>query len=230
MCFYLRVIGNKNMKKIILSLATLFLCVPVFAELTQSQHMVGGRLGLGFQLENSGISYSDYDRVDWGSLGAEYGLSYYYLLTNHVGLGTEISYAEFDGGELFVSNDKVSDETKLFNAMLAARFTANPSNLVRLYMPVGLGLTVARQNMSVRKNGIDYAKKETDTSLGWFVGAGVEFDLGRKSEWSMGFETRYNMFHYDTEKLTHNAPNGITGDGNRRLSYMSFHVQVNKRF
>ncbi len=218
------------MKKLILCVVSLFFCVPVFAHLSQGQHLVGGRLGLGFQLENSGVSYSNYDRVDWGSLGAEYGISYYYLLTDRVGIGADLAYGDFDGGELFVSADKVDNKTKLFNAMLSARFTANPSHLFRLYMPVGLGLTAARQHMRIKKSGMDYDQKATSTSLGWFIGAGFEFDLGRHSGWALGCETRYNAFHYDTDKLTRDAPPAIQGDGNRRLSYMSFHLQVNKRF
>ena len=61
------------MKKLFFLLATLFFCLPSFAQLTQGNQLIGARLGLGFQLENSGVSYSDYSRVDWGSLGAEYG-------------------------------------------------------------------------------------------------------------------------------------------------------------
>ena len=218
------------MRKIITACVVLFLNAPAFAQLAQGQHLVGGRLGLGFQLENSGISYSDYDRVDWGTLGAELGFSYYYLLTDHVGVGADISYGDFDGGDFFVSADKVSDETKLFNAMLSARLVANPSNLFRFYMPLGVGLTAARQNLNIHRRGVDYSRKATDTSLGFFAGAGVEFDLGQDSGWAVGLETRYNSFRYDTDKLTRDAPAAVRGDGNRRLSYMSFHLQVNKHF
>ena len=218
------------MKKIIFFFVMLFLGLPVFAQLQPGQHVIGGRIGLGFQLENSGVSYSAYDRVDWGSLGAEYGLFYYYLVTRHVGIGADLSYGDFDGGELFESNEDVDNKTKLFNAMVSARLIANPDDSFRFYLPLGIGMTSAQQHMRIKKFGIDFDKKATDTSLGWFVGAGFEFDLGESSGWSMGLETRYNMFHYDTEKLTRNAPPAIQGDGNRRLSYMSFHLQVNKRF
>ena len=218
------------MKKIIFACVAVCLFVPSFAQLAQGQHLIGGRFGLGFQLENSGISYSNYDRVDWGTLGAELGLSYYYFLTNHVGVGADVSYGDFDGGDFFVSSDKVSDDTKLFNAMLSARLVANPSGLFRFYMPVGVGVTAARQHMRINRHGVNYAKTATDTSLGWFVGAGFEFDMGRDSGWALGLETRYNTFRYNTDKLIRNAPASVTGEGNRRLSYLSFHVQVNKHF
>ena len=217
------------MKRFILSFAILLFCAPVFAQLEQGQHVIGGRLGLGFQLENSGISYPTDNRVDWGTLGAEYSLFYYYLITNHIGLGTDIAYGDFDGGDFFVSTDKVDDKTRFLNLMLSAKFIANPANAFRLYMPVGIGMTIANQDMYVRKGGVNFAKKATDCSLGWFVGAGFEFDIGNNG-WSMGFETRYNSFRYETEKLVRNAPSGITGHGNRHMSYMSLHMQVNKRF
>ncbi len=218
------------MHKLILCVMMFMLAVPSFAQLTQGQHMAGGRLGLGFQLENSGISYTSDDRVNWGSLGAEYGLFYYYSVTDHIGLGADLAYGDFDGGELFESSEDVDNKTKLFNAMLSARLTANPSSSFRWYLPVGIGLTRAQQNMHIHKNAIHFDQKATDTSLGWFIGAGFEFDLGHHSGWALGLETRYNSFRYDTSKLTAHAPAAIQGDGNRRLSYMSFQVQINKHF
>lgn len=217
------------MKKLLFCLAVLFCCVPAFAQLEQGQHLLGARLGLGFQLENSGISYPD-DRVDWGTLGLEYGLSYYYLITDHIGLGADLSYGNFEGGSFLVSTDKVDDRTQLFNAMLSARFTLNPSNVFRFYIPAGAGLTVARQNMSIDRHGVDYGEKATDNSFGWFAGFGLEFDLGSGSDWSLGLEGRYNMFNYDTSKLTRHAPAAVQDDGKRHLSYVSFHFRVNKRF
>jgi len=218
------------MKKLIFSLAVLFFCVPSFAQLAQGNQLIGARLGLGFQLENSGVSYSDYSRVDWGSLGAEYGLSYYYLVTDKVGIGADVSYGDFEGGDLFVSSDKVNDRTRLFNTFLSARFTSNPSSAFRLYMPMGIGITTSHQHLHIDKGGTKYENRVTDTSLGWFVGGGFEFDFGRGSDWSMGLEARYNAFSVDTDRLTRNAPPAVKGVGNRHLSYMSFHLRVNKRF
>ena len=151
------------MKKLLFLLTTLFLCLPSFAQLTQGNRLIGARLGLGFQLENSGVSYSDYSRVDWGSLGAEYGLSYYYLVTDKVGIGADVSYGDFDGGDLFVSSDKVSDRTRLFNTFLSARFTSNPSNVFRLYMPLGIGITTSHQHVHIDKAG---SRKPPPRSIG----------------------------------------------------------------
>lgn len=217
------------MKRFILSFVILLFCAPVFAQLEQGQNIIGGRLGIGFQLENSGISYPINNRVDWGTFGAEYSLFYYHLVTKRIGLGIDIAYGDFDGGDFFVSSNKVNDKTKFLNLMLSAKLIANPSNAFRLYMPVGIGLTIANQDMYVHKGGVDFANNATDCSLGWFAGAGFEFDIG-SSGWALGFETRYNSFRYETEKLVRNAPSGITGHGNRHMSYVSLHMQVNKHF
>jgi len=219
------------MKKLILILATVLLVSPAFAQLEQGQHMLSIRTGLGFQLQNAGISYSSYEgRINWGTLGTEMGLSYYYLITPHLGLGAETWYGDYDGTNLTWSvTNTADDSTQLFNAMLAARFTANPSSPVRIYFPFGAGLVAARQDLAIHYHGTNYEKKKTDTSLGYFIGAGLEFDFGH-SGWALGLESRYNTFWYDTDKLIRGAPAPIYGDGNRKYEYFTFNLSVSKRF
>jgi opacity protein-like surface antigen len=84
--------------------------------------------------------------------------------------------------------------------------------------------------MNIHRSGVNFSGKATDASFAWFAGAGLEFDIGRKSGWSAGLETRYNAFRFDTDKLIRNAPAAVTGDGNRLLSYISLQLRVNKRF
>ena len=218
------------MKKSLLIFVAVFFSVPSFAQLAQGQHLVGVRGGLGFQLQNSGITYSEGDsRADWGSLGAEGALSYHYLLTDHFGLGAELSFGDYDGANLTWSSSKsVEDKTRLYNAMLSARYTTNPGDGARFYFPFGIGLVAARQDLDINYN-VQYAKKKTDTSLGLFIGAGLEFDIGSNG-WGFGLETRYNTFWYDTDKLVAGAPAPIHGDGNRRYEYMTFNVTVFKHF
>ena len=219
------------MKKLLFTLTMLLCCTPLFAQLEQGQNMINTRVGLGFQLNNSGISYTTYgDRVNWGSLGAEFALSYYYLATKHFGVGADITIGDFDGGDFtWSASNNVDDQTHLYHFMLASRWTANPDNRLRFYMPFGAGLTVARQNLSIKYNSTQYYNKKTDTSLGMFIGAGFEFDIGHRG-WSCGLETRYTTFWYDTEKILKNAPAPIQGDGDRRYEYLMFSVNVTKRF
>ena len=218
------------MKKIALSMLIILFSAPVFAQMEQGQQMVSLRSGLGFQLQNSGITYSSSDsRADWGSLGVEVGLSYHYLVTDQFAVGAEFSYGDYEGANLtFSSSRHVDDDTRLYNFMLSARYTTNPASRFRFYIPFGAGLVAARQDLDIDYD-VQYAKKKTDTSFGYFIGAGIEFDLGHNG-WALGFETRYNAFWYDTDKLVGNAPAPIHGDGNRRYEYMNFNIHVIKRF
>lgn len=219
------------MKRIVLVVVAVLFALPAFAQLQQGQHMLGVRGGLGFQLQNSGISYSAHDeRIDWGTLGSELALSYQYLLTNHLGVGGEISFGDFDGGDFtFNHSDKLEDKVNLINLMLAARYTFHPAKRTRFYIPFGAGLTIAKQTLDIDYLGNDYTKKKTDNSFGWFAGLGLEFDVGNHG-WSWGLEARYAAFWYDTDKLVQGAPGPIHGDGNRRYEYMMFSVNVSKRF
>lgn len=54
---------------------------------------------------------------------------------------------------------------------------------------LGPGVTTAQQDIHIYKCGVKYDNKATDTSLAWFAGAGLEFDLGSRGR-SMGLETR----------------------------------------
>lgn len=220
------------MKKLFLFVASLVLTLPAFAQLEQGQHMVGARLGLGFQLNNTGIRYADNDdTVNWGSLGGDVALSYSYLLTPSVGVGAEVSRGDFSGVDLVElgSHQDVEDDTRLYSFMLTTRLTANPQHLFRFYLPIGAGLVSATQDLNIDYHGLKYHRKKTDNSFGWFAGLGMEGDIGRHG-WSVGFEMRYNAFWYETDKLLKNAPAPIHSRGTRRLDYMTFLFRVDKRF
>lgn len=219
------------MKKFLICLSVLFFALPAFAQLEQGQHIISGNLGLGFQLNNSGIQYSTGgSKLDWGSLGLDYGVNYHYLLDSHFGIGAEISGGDYDGANLTFSNsDEVNDSVHLFKAMLAARFNVNPDSRFRFYIPFGAGLVSAKQDMDVNYSGTKYSNKKTDNSFGWFLGAGLEFDVGTDG-WSWGLESRYNAFNYDTDKLVKDAPAPIQGGGKRKYDYMNFMLKISKRF
>lgn len=220
------------MKKIVLTLVVILFSIPAFAQLEQGQHMLGIRAGIGFQLNNAGISYGPGGgTADWGTLGADAALSYYYLATPYVGVGAEISYGSFNGGDLtnVGTHHEVTDDTNLYSFMLSARLTPNPEQRFRFYVPLGVGLVTATQDLDIDYHSTRYQKKATDNSFGWFVGLGLESDIGHKG-WSWGVEMRYSAFWYNSNKLANGAPDSIQADGKRRLDYMTFMLRVNKRF
>ena len=70
----------------------------------------------------------------------------------------------------------------------------------------------------------DASTDGTTTSLGYFVGAGVEADLG-DSNWMIGGEMRYQGFQFDTGKYD---IDGVSGTEN--YSYLSFLFKVGYKF
>ena len=219
------------MKKFLVFLVALFFTLPLFAQIEQGQSMISGNLGLGFQLNNSGIQYSAAgSKLDWGSLGADYGLTYNYFVDKYIGVGAEISGGDYDGANLTFSNsDEANSSVHLFKAMLAVRLNANPESRFRFYIPFGAGFVSAKQDMDIDYLGTKYNNKKTDNSFGWFLGAGLEFDVGGNG-WSWGLESRYNVFTYDTDKLVKDAPAPIQGGGKRKYDYMNFMIRISKRF
>jgi len=220
------------MKKLLL-FATLLCFAPcAFAALEKGDQIVGGNVGLGFQLQNSGVEYNTAgSRVDWGSLGADIGGYYYYALTPHVAVGGNVSFGFFSGGDITLGkNDNITSYTHIYNNMLSARLTLNPSHAFRFYIPAGAGLTVSRQSIDIYYNHKSYHNKHTDCSFGWFAGLGMEGEI-RESGWSIGTEMRFNGFSYNYDKLVTNAPAPIRAtERKRHLSYMSFHLTMSKRF
>ena len=220
------------MKKLAL-LAAVLLCTPhVFAQLEKGDQIVGGNLGLGFQLQNSGVEYNSvHSRVDWGSTGADIGGYYYYALTPHWAVGGNIDFGFFDGGDFTIGkHNNITHYTHLYNNMLSARFTLNPAHAFRFYVPVGAGLTISHQKMDIYYNHTSYHKKHTGYSFGWFVGLGMEGEIGHNG-WTIGTEMRLNGFSYNYGKLVDNAPAQIRAtERKRHLSYMSFHLTIGKRF
>ena len=219
------------MKKLLIFISVLFFSLPAFAQLGQGQNMISGNLGLGFQLNNSGIQYSaGGPNLDWGSLGIDYAIAYHYLITRYLALGAELGAGSYDGANITFSNkNQANSYVRLFRGMLSARFNANPGSRFRFYIPLGAGIVRATQAIDIDYWGTKYHNKKTDNSLTWFLGAGLEFDIGDNG-WNWGLQTRYNVFTYDTDKLVKNAPAPIQGDGKRKYEYMNFMLTISKRF
>ena len=214
--------------------------------ITRGDNMVSVLLGAGFPLGDSGITaYDDakeesLGKLDWGDPGVQYGLSVMTFLTDYLGLGLEISgmntsKAEKNSSGTYDSVDyKAKYETKmnLFNVMLTARINANPEQRTRVYIPLGIGVTSAKGTVkfAVEVPEYDYSETEkysaTSASLGYFVGLGVETNLDAANHWSLGAETRYSGFTFDTDKLVE----GEKVEGKQHYGYLSVLVKLGYRF
>lgn len=218
-------------KQLFFIFTVLFLCAPVFAQITAGQKMIDFRTSLGFQLNNSGIAYSsDGSKTDWGTLGVDFGFTYYHFLTEKFGLGAEFSYGDFGGANItFSSVNTIDDGIRLYNLLLAARYNMGYKKHLRVYFPFGAGFSAVEQSLDINYYGTIFQNKDTQLSPLLYIGAGFEFDIGRNG-WSLGIETRYNTFWYDTDKLIKFAPAVVKSDGVRRYEYISLQLHISKRF
>lgn len=189
--------------------------------------LASGYLGFGVPLQESGIKDGSVE-LDWGDVSVSYGASYLFFPSEYFGAGVEINGNNFTEAE-FSYSDGVNHGTlktsmNVYNYMLAFRANVNPQNRVRFYVPFGFGLTSAKGKIK----GEDYFDDDlsgTTNSFGYFVGAGVEADLG-ESNWVLGGEIRYSGFKFDTDKYADDGD----GFGKKNYSYLSFMAKVGYKF
>ena len=162
------------------------------------------------------INYTtiDADRVILWSAG----ISGIYFINRYLGfgIGLELDQApETDrkGHESYSKSYRefgtVESKVSLQKALLLGRLNLNPAHSARLYVPFGLGYAYIKdkqKNQGVILNGyssynISCDRTKTDTTLVYFAGLGLEFDLTERV--SLGLEGRYNMFKYDDESFTY---------------------------
>lgn len=196
--------------------------------------LASGYLGFGVPLQESGVKAIGNTELDWGDVSASYGASYLFFPTEYFGMGVELNGNNFTEAEYSYSaaanHVKFKTSMNVYNYMLAFRANVNPQNRVRFYVPFGFGLTSAKGK--VKDNGyvtglgyFDEEISKTSTSLGYFIGAGVEADLG-DSNWVLGGEIRYSGFKFDTDKYFEDGD----GFGKKNYSYLSFMAKVGYKF
>ncbi|MBP3513198.1 MAG: outer membrane beta-barrel protein [Elusimicrobiaceae bacterium] len=202
--------------------------------ITAGTQLVSGYLGGAAPLQESGIKDPDFGtELDWGDAAVSYGASYLFFPSEYFGMGVEINGNNFTEAEYSVSYygsyGKYKTSMDVYNYMLAFRANVNPQNRVRFYVPFGFGLTSAKGKIKVNgyEAGEGYFDGElsgTSNSFGYFIGAGVEADLGQ-SNWVLGGEIRYQGFQFDTAKYD---IDGISGKED--YSYLSFMAKVGYKF
>lgn len=189
--------------------------------------LASGYLGGAAPLQESGIDFAGTE-LDWGDAAVSYGASYLFFPSGYFGAGVEINGNNFAEAEYSISylgvHGKWKSSMNVYNYMLAFRANINPQNRVRFYIPFGFGLTSAKGKIKGEGlfSGENYSA--TTNSFGYFVGAGVEADLG-ESNWMLGGEIRYQGFQFDTAKYD---IDGISGKED--YSYLSFIAKVGYKF
>ena len=235
---------EKKMKKsVIVALMLGLLSFPfnVKAEgIAAGQHKMFLSVGGVTSLERAGFSQKEIGFVDnkemkWGTYGATAGLSYAFFPSEYFGIGLEANDAYFDGKKYTTNAAGHKYETKtgmnVLNALLSMRFNLNPKHKYRVYIPFGGGYAWSTNLLENKDTfgGNTTTKKYRNTagSFGYFVGLGLEMDLGER--WSLGLEGRYNGFTYDTNKIAEkDDKDSLVGD--KDYTYVSASLKLGYRF
>lgn len=171
------------------------------------------------QVQGNGIN----DTVDWGSTGGMYGLSTLYFLNDYVGYGMEVNGMDTTYAVQRVDNVQIKTAMDVWSAMLSGRLNMNPHQSVRLYVPVGAGLSLVRNRW--RLPDTNQSAEETYLSLGYFIGAGIETNLNSKDH-SIGLEVRYTRFGFDKDQFL----DGLRLSGRQGYGYLAVLLKLNYRF
>ncbi len=199
--------------------------------------LVSGYLGALAPLQDAGMDDMYFydgshlfkiNDLDWGDSGVGFGASYLYFLSDYFGVGGEVSGGAFSEAEYelhsFNGRSTFKSSMNTFNLMAVGRLNVNPQNRVRVYVPFGVGLTSAKGKIKLESWAGNESVDGSSSSFGYFVGAGVEADLGQ-SNWVVGGEIRYQGFRFDLGKYD---IEGVSGTKN--YSYLSILAKVGYKF
>lgn len=184
--------------------------------------------GPAFPLNKSGIKVESdlgMKELEWGNTGTQYGFSVLQFINSYLGAGVEVSGMTTAHASKWVDDEKLKTSMNLINAMLTARVNVNPHNPVRFYIPFGAGITSAQGKVKVADSDEASIKARTN-SFGYFVGAGLETNLGSKGG-AIGIETRYTGFRFNTDKF---GDDGEKIAGKRNYRYLSVLLKLSYRF
>lgn len=156
-------------------------------------------LGASVPLQDSGIYSADItgdpvanEELAWGDGAVSYGVQYMYAISDKFAFGLEymgnsFGESEYERSYFIDSNNwgKEDLESKMDvnNFMVARRFTANPANNIRFYIPFGLGLASAKATIDhegdIMMGGIFGNESESSsaktTSFSYYLGRGCPF-------------------------------------------------------
>ena len=219
-------------------IVTIVLCAAMFAraQSAYSEHIIEEGIRRGdtlFSLFAGGASPTNAtfdvnvsgksEEMKWGKTGVEYGVSILYFVHDYVGFGLEASGMNSTYARKWIGNTEYKTATDLWNGMIVGRLNFNPYQSVRMYLPVGLGLTWARNRW--KTNDDQTSPTEKSLSYGYFVGIGLETNFDGLDK-SVGVEVRYNGFGADLD----NRLGVARMNGKHQMEYVSVLFKLSYRF
>lgn len=177
-------------------------------------------------------------KMRYADIGGRFDVSYTYFVNPYFGIGGEIGgtwFSEEKNQRFYPGyNQQIKEgfSMDLFNLHLTGRLNINPYDPVRLYIPFGGGLTVARGTYTYEYRDYwmpgwtePYENDGTTYSMGWFAGLGIEIESSPNLVW--GAEVRYSNFAFDKDEYGWEHQ-GISGYD--RYGYLSILFKVGVRF
>lgn len=178
--------------------------------ITTGDYLFAVMLGAGFPHGDLGKNMSTWDdksNLDWGKTGLNYGFSLQRFVHDYFGLGLEVS--GFNTRESSLSsgyngtsgrvNTQAKTDAEIYNIMLSARLNVNPQHELRVYIPFGAGVTVARMHTTIKEETAGVVTEDEGASnrnsLGYFAGLGIERNVWGEGG-LIGLEGRYSNFGF----------------------------------
>ena len=215
----------------LLFLISLLLIVPLSASaegIEAGQNKVNLYFESAFGLDRTGVEFTEGKDYAWGNVGFGMGLSYFYYPTSYIGIGIDGSIKGFRGTqqeEWFQHGHHWHcDESELsmqqFQILGATRLYLNPESRVRLYVPLGAGISVVNGEIEYKSDDYwdRYDNNYATSSFTYYAGVGLEFEANNGLV--MGLEARYNAFDYNMGKLADRVgvPSSV---GKEKYEYVS---------
>jgi opacity protein-like surface antigen len=187
-----------------LALAVFVLALAGFAKaegVSVGDKTVSAYAGVSIPTAKYSIPSDDADVSDikaaYGKLGAAYGVQAFYQASERLAAGLEFSGANYgtkseDGGKFSIDR---------YGIFAAAKAYVNPSEALRYYIPVGLGVNRLKQKASSADSDPSDADDDStsihdySTRLAAYLGIGAEYDV--QDNLAVGAEVRYDLFGAD---------------------------------
>lgn len=237
------------MKKVLLAVFVGMLCAWPVASNAQGikagDQMVSVFLGGAASLQDSGVESQSItgdpignETLDWGDGAVSYGLQYMYAITPNFAIGAEYTGNNFGEAEYerkyFASardwgESEIDSKMDVHNFMIAGRYTFNPQDNTRFYIPLGLGIAASKATFDLEETIsmgglVDHESDsvhKSSTSFAYYLGLGVEGNFNEN--WIWGVEGRYHAFTFDYGKFSDEY-------GTENLSYFALLFKVGYRF
>lgn len=186
--------------------------------------------GGAISLSGSEIDYE----APWGTASSvsilegavSYGGQYLYALNPYLAVGAEFNANNFESttdriwGAGYAA-ETITSKMDVYSILPAGRLTVNPAHAFRLYVPLGRGGSRGQKSMTAHTAGVSASGSETDCSVIYYAGLGIEGDL--MNNWTLGAEMRYSRFTMDTRKLVQHG-------GKENFSFLALMLKLSYRF